>query len=74
MRTFKIKGLNCYITLNEQSIEEFNVDLEFIGIVANYEEVAKYFLAESELLGCNEPFDIEEVKPIDYERCVIFSQ
>ncbi len=41
MRTFKIKKLNCYITLDEQSIEEFNVDLEFIGIVANYEEVAK---------------------------------
>ena len=39
MRTFKIKGLNCYITLNEQSIEEFNVDLEFIGIVAYLEGI-----------------------------------
>lgn len=74
MKTFKIIGLNCYVTIDEQSIEEFNIDSDYTGIVANYEKVARYFLAESELLGHNEPFEIEEVEPVDYERCILFSQ
>lgn len=74
MKTFKIKGMNCYITLDEKSIEEFNIDSDHTGFIANYEDIAKYFLAESELLGHNELFKIEEVKPIDYERCVLFCQ
>lgn len=74
MKTFKIKGLNCYVTLDEQSIEEFNIDSDYTGFIADYEYVAKYFLAEFELLGYNESFKIEEVKPINYERCVIFRQ
>lgn len=74
MKTFKIIGLNCYVTIDEQSIEEYNIDSDYTGIVANYEDVAKYFLAESGLLGHNEPFKIEAVKPVDYERCVLFCQ
>lgn len=74
MKTFKIKGLNCYITLDEQIIEEFNIDSEYSGVIADYEDVAKYFLAESGLLGYKEPFEIEEVKPINYETGVLFSQ
>lgn len=74
MRTFKIKGLNCYVTLDQESIEEFNIDSNCTGVVATYEDVAKYFLAESELLGHKESFEIEEVKAIDYERCLIFSK
>lgn len=74
MKTFKIKGLNCYITLDNESIEEFNIDSEYTGVISTYEDVAKYFLAESELLGHKEPFEIEEIKPINYERCILFSQ
>ncbi len=73
MKTFKIKGLNCYITLDEESIKEFNIDSEYTGIVANYEDVAKYFLAQSELLRYKEPFEIEEVKLIEHELCVLFA-
>lgn len=73
MKTFKIKGLNCYITLNNELIDEFNIDSDYTGYIADYEDVAKYFLAQSELLGHMEPFDVVEVKPIQHEIGTIFS-
>lgn len=73
MRTFKIKDQNCYITLDDEAIEDFNIDSDYTRHVADYEEVAKYFLAQSELLGHLEPFEIEEVTPMNHESCVIFS-
>ena len=74
MRTFKIKGMNCYVSIDQESVDDFNIDSELSGFVADYEYVARYFLAQSELLGHKEHFNIEEVKPIEYESCVIFNK
>lgn len=73
MKSFKIKGLNCYITIDDDFMEEFNIDSEYTGHIADYEEAARYFLQESDLLGWKEHFEVEEVMPIDYEIGVIFS-
>lgn len=73
MKTFKIKGKNCYITIDKQLLDEFNIDSDYTGIVANYEDVAKYFLRESEDIGHKEEFEIEEVEPIAHEIGELFS-
>ena len=72
MKTYKIKGLNCYVTLDEQLLDDFNIDSDLSGFVADYEHVARYFLEESQLLGLNEPFEVEEVTTIKHEVGVLF--
>ena len=72
MRTFKIKEMNCYVSIDQESVDDFNIDSDLSGFVADYEYVARYFLAQSELLGLNEPFEIEEVTAIEHEANVLF--
>ena len=74
MKTFKIKGINAYITLNEQSLEDFNIDSEFTGFTADYEYIARYFFSQFEYIGLNKYFKIEEVEPIQHEPCIVFSK
>ena len=74
MKTFKIKGVNAYITLDKQSLEDFNIDSEFTGFTADYEYIARYFFNQSEYVGLNQSFEIEEVKPIQYESCIVCSK
>lgn len=74
MKTFKIKNLNCYITLDQKSLEDFNVDSDYSGHIADYEEMTRYFFKnQCEDLGFEVFFDIEEVEPVEHETCVIFS-
>lgn len=74
IRTFKIKNLNCYVTLDQKSLEEFNIDSGYNGHIADYEEAARYFFKnQCGDLGFKVFFDIEEVEPVEHETCVIFS-
>ena len=74
MKTYKIKGMNCYVSIDQESVDDFNIDSDLSGFVADYEYVARYFLAQSELLGHNEPFEIEEVTAINHEVGVLFEK
>lgn len=73
MKTFKVKGKNCYITIDKQLLEEYNIDSDYTGIVASYRDVAKYYFKNSEVIGYEEKFEIEEVKTIEHETGEIFS-
>ena len=72
MKTFKIKGLNCYVNIDSESVDLFNIDSESIGYVADYEDVARYFLSQCEEIGLNESFEIEEVNFANIKPCVLF--